>query len=198
MVNTKKYTPTNKRFQKHTQSFVTGKTQKGHLNNEDDKKGDVYQTEGVLKKVIRKKLYEDGWVVKVDNETKNCYYGDNIVYLPPHKTTQEYYIPTTTCKVIVNIDKKQKIYTITRMNDPNKTPISMFDEGLSLKSGDGSTELKITNDTTTLSGSNLNVDGDVKLDTKKDEDLPDEISLKELYKKVQIIETQVGGNNGTE
>ena len=53
--------------------------------------------------------------------------------------------------------------------------------------------LKVEADKTKVSGESLdvegdvNVDGDVKIDTSKDEDLPDSISLKSLYKEVQIL-----------
>ena len=45
MVDSKRYDPTITRFQKHTKSFVSGKTKKGHLNNEEREAGDVPGTQ---------------------------------------------------------------------------------------------------------------------------------------------------------
>ena len=41
MVNSKRYDPTITRFRKHTQGFVSGKTKKGHLQNEENDKGSL-------------------------------------------------------------------------------------------------------------------------------------------------------------
>ena len=68
----------------------------------------------------------------------------------------------------------------------------MMNDSISLQ-GSGSAELKVESDKTKVSGDSLdvegdvNVDGDVKIDTSKDKDLPDSISLKGLYKEVQIL-----------
>ena len=49
-----------------------------------------------------------------------------------------------------------------------------------------SDKTKVSGDSLDVEG-DVNVDGDVKIDTSKDEDLPDSISLKGLYKEVQIL-----------
>lgn len=192
MVDSKRYTPTNERFRKHTQNFVSEKTKKGHLNDKEKDKGDVSKEDGKLIKVYKKLMKKNGWIVKVDGKEYHCSYGDNIVFLPPCTDKGTYYVPKKECLVEVSIDKKSKIYTITRMKDPNKQPIEMMNDSISLQ-GSGLAELKVEADKTKVSGESLdvegdvNVDGDVKIDTSKDEDLPDSISLKSLYKEVQIL-----------
>lgn len=192
MVDSKRYTPTNERFRKHTQNFVSEKTKKGHLNDKEKDKGDVSKEDGKLVKVYKKLMKKNGWIVKVDGKEYHCSYGDNIVFLPPCTDKGTYYVPKKECLVEVSIDKKSKIYTITRMKDPNKQPIEMMNDSISLQ-GSGLAELKVEADKTKVSGESLdvegdvNVDGDVKIDTSKDEDLPDSISLKSLYKEVQIL-----------
>lgn len=176
MVDTKRYDPTITRFQKHTKSFVSGKTKKGHLNNGEREAGDVIKEEGILVKVNGKDLQGKSWYVQVGKKYYWCTYGDNIVYLPECTKNGDFYIPKKKCKVEISIDKKSKIYTITRINDDTKQPIAMVDNEIS------------------LSG-NVSVSGDVKVDTKDDKDLPDSISMTELYKKVQIIEEKLSDNN---
>ena len=126
-----------------------------------------------------------------------CSYGDNIVYLPPCNKNGNYYVPKNKCLVEISIDKKSKIYTITRMKDPNKQPIAMIDDQIKMQ-GSGSASLTITTDSTTIEGTELSVEGDVKVDTSKDEDLPDSISLKKLYKDVQILKEKVSDDNDGE
>ena len=192
MVDSKRYTPTNERFRKHTQNFVSEKTKKGHLNDKEKDKGDVSKEDGKLVKVYKKLMKKNGWIVKVDGKEYHCSYGDNIVFLPPCTDKGTYYVPKKECLVEVSIDKKSKIYTITRIKDPNKQPIEMMNDSISLQ-GSGAAELKVEADKTKVSGESLdvegdvNVDGDVKIDTSKDKDLPDSISLKSLYKEVQIL-----------
>lgn len=187
MVNVKKYTPSNKRFQKHTQSFVEGKTMKGHLND-DKKKGNNKKEKGNLVRVIKAKLYEDGWEVEKDKKKYLCTYGDNIVYLPPYTETELYYIPKDKCEVEFTTDKK--IHTITRINHPKKQPIAMTNKGITLK-GSGIAEVSISEDNTTVTG-------DIIVDTTKEEGLPDEISVIDLYKQVQVLQEQVSDNNDSE
>lgn len=196
MVDSKRYNPSNKRFQEHTKHFIEGTTLKGHLN-EEKKKKDKYKTTGNLVRIVKAKLYSNGWEVKIDGKKVNCNYGDNIMYLPPYTSTDLYYIPKNKCEVEVSIDEKSKIHTITRINDPNKLPISMTNDGVTIE-GSGEATLKITDDNIELEG-NIDISGkvqdDIKVDTTKEEDLPDEISLVEMYKDIQILKDQVSDNN---
>lgn len=191
MVDSKRYSPTNKRFQKHTQAFVSGKTKKGHLTNEEREAGDVVKETGILVKVNKNKIYEKGWEVKIDDKTYMCTYGDNIVYLPPCTLNGSYYMPKKECKVEVSIDKKSQIYTITRIDDADKQPIAMVNNSITLQTS-GEASLTISDDTTTISGTELSVEGDIKVDTSKDDTVStDTISITNLYKRIQILESKL-------
>ena len=201
MVDSKRYDPTITRFQKHTKSFVSGKTKKGHLDDsDDDKKKGVIKEEGELVRVNSKNLHGKSWEVKVDGKTYMCTYGDNIIYLPPYTKNGSYYVPKKKCLVEVSIDKKSKIYTITRMIDPDKQPITMTDKGITLQSK-GLASLTLTKDTAAIGGNelsvegDLSVDGDIQIDTSKEKDLPDKISVTDLYKKVQNLEIKLSDKN---
>lgn len=199
MVDSKRYNPSNKRFQEHTKHFVEGTTLKGHLNEGKEKKN-KYKTTGELIRVVKAKINSDGWEVKVDNKKINCNYGDNIIYLPPCTSTELYYVPKKKCEVEVSIDEKSKIHTITRIKDPNKQPISMTNDGVKLEGevtldGNGEATLRVTDDVIEVAGENLSVENDVKIDTTKDEDLPDEISVKQMYKDIQVLKEQLSDSD---
>ena len=138
-------------------------------------------------KVNRNNLQGRSWEVKVGEKTLMCTYGDNIIYLPDCTRNGSYYIPKKECKVEVSIDKKTKINTITRIKDPNKQPISMIDNTIKLQ-GNGTASVVVGEDTTTFSG-------DVVIDTTAHDDLPDEISITDLYKKVKFIESKLSDDN---
>lgn len=196
MVDSKRYDPSIKRFQEHTQNFVTGKTKKGHLNNDDRTADDHKKLNGVLKRVHKKLFYEKGWEVYVDKKKYMCTYGDNIIFLPPYTETAEYYVPKKKCEVEITVDEKTKINTITRMNDPDKLPIEMSNNGVILQ-GKGLSSISVTDDVVEAKGEHLLAENDVKIDTTNDEDLPDQISVKSLYKQVQVLQEQIdSGKNG--
>ena len=206
MVDSKRYDPTITRFQKHTKSFVSGKTKKGHLENEDREAGDVIKEEGVLVRIVKKQIQEKGWKVKVDEKIYNCsYYGNSFLFLPNCTETDTYYIPKKECKVEISIDKKSKIYTITKIKglktSPNQQLISIIEgDKIDIKGG-GKASVSVKQEKTAISGDGLevegdvDVEGDVKIDTSKDKDLPDKISMTELYKKVQVLEEQLNSKN---
>lgn len=199
MVDVKRYTPSNKRFQKHTQHFVEGTTMKGHLDEGKDKNKEKNKYKGNLIRVVIAKLYENGWEVKKDNKTYYCNYGDNIIYLPPHTTTDLYYIPNGKCEVEFTVDEKSGIKTITRINHPKKQPISMNNQGVTIQ-GSGAASIKISEDTTEVEGEliaqDLTAKDDIIVDTTEQEGLPNKISVTSLYKQVQKLEKQVSDNNG--
>ena len=183
MVAEKRYMPTNKRFQDHTKMFVGTKTKKGHLGGED-KEEEKTLTEGTLVRVVKNKLYEDGWEVRVgkgkDAKTYMCSYGDNIMYLPPNNETELYYVPKHECSVQVSIDTKTKLYFITRINDPNKQPISMTANKISIQ-GSGTSAIEVTTDVVKAIG-DLVSDKDVIVDSGNEK-----VSLKETNKEVKDI-----------
>ena len=61
--------------------------------------------------------------------------------------------------------------------------------------GNGEASLTIEEDKTTIKGDNLSVEGDVKIKTSEDNDLPDTISVTDLYKKVKDIEIKLSDKN---
>ena len=206
MVDSKRYDPTITRFQKHTKSFVSGKTKKGHLENEDREAGDVVNEEGVLVRIIKKDIQGKGWEVEVDKKKYKCsYYGNSFLFLPNCTETDTYYIPKKECKVEISIDKKSKIYTITKIKglktSPNQQLISIIEGAKIDINGGGKASVSVKQEKTAISGDGLevegdvDVEGDVKIDTSKDEDLPDKISMTELYKKVQVLEEQLNSKN---
>lgn len=192
MVDSKRYDPSIKRFQEHTKSFVSGKTKKGHLTKDRDP-DDLTRQKGVLVRVHKKKIYERGWEVKVDKKTIMCTYGDNIIYLPAHTTTDLYYVPKKKTEVELTIDKKTKIFTITKINDPEKQPIAMDEQGIKLQ-GSGLSALEVSKDAVKAYGAHLTVENDViaendvKVNTENRDDVSaNEISLVSLYKEVQEL-----------
>lgn len=193
MVNSKRYDPTNTRFQKHTQAFVSGKTRKGHLND-DREAGDTFKAEGVLVRVDKNKINSNGWEVKIDNKTYYCTYGDNIVYLPPYTSTNKYYLPKSQCDVEVSIDKKSKIYTITRIKSDKKQPITLYDNMVKLE-GSNTASITITENLVETQGAGIKSDGDIVINTESQEDLPDQISLTDLYIQVQELKDQLSDTN---
>lgn len=189
MVNTKRYNPTIERFRKHTQGFVSGKTKKGHL---DDKKEDENnkKEEGVLVRIDKRNINGNGWRVKVGNKTYNCSYGDNISYRPDCVENGHYLIPKKECKVEVSIDKKSKIYTITKIIGKKNT-IQMTSKSVTLKGG-GNAGLKVDEE-------NVSVDGDIQVNTKDDDDYEEDyISVKDMYKRIQELELKVDNSTSND
>ena len=164
MVDSKRYDPTITRFQKHTKSFVSGKTKKGHLENEDREAGDVINEEGVLVRKIKKDIQGKGWEVEVDKKKYKCsYYGNSFLFLPNCTETDTYYIPKKECKVEISIDKKSKIYTITKIKglktSPNQQLISIIEgDKIDIKGG-GKASVSVKQEKTAISGDGLEVEG---------------------------------------
>lgn len=195
MVDTKRYDPTITRFQKSTKSFVSGKTKKGHIGQEERDTGDVIKEEGILIEVDRNNIQGKGWKVRVGKKDYNCSYGDNIIYLPECTLIGNIYKPKQECRVEVSIDKKSKIYTITRLKDENKQPIFMVNNSINLQ-GQGDASLTVNENKTTITGDELSVENDIKIDTSKDSSVStDEISVLGLYKEIQIIKSELSDNN---
>lgn len=195
MVDSKRYDPTITRFQKHTKSFVSGKTKKGHLNKEERENGDVIKEEGILISVDGRDLLGKTWKVRVGQKDYMCSYGDNIIYLPECTKNGNFYFPKSECRVEISIDKKSKINTIIRIKDPTKQPIAMIDKQISLQ-GNGNASLTVEENKTTIAGDGLSVENDIEIDTSNDDSISaDKISITELYKTVQIIQTKLSEDN---
>lgn len=131
MTGTKKRSPTNKEFKKNFENFASKRMKKGHLNDSQERKsGDNTLEEGILVKIHRKKLYKNGWEVKVgtgkDAKTYMCSYDNGIVDIPDSTETKNYYIPKQKTKVEVSIDKKTKIYKITKIKTNGKNTGTLY------------------------------------------------------------------------
>lgn len=132
MVKSNGYTPTNKYFRNKFQDFASTKTKKGHLNNQDEEEGAKKLT-GKLVKIDRKKIYTDGWLVETtDGKQYWCSYGDGVVCLPDVTESDSYYVPKKQIDVEISIDEDNKVYTLTRLKDPNKKPIALYSDKLEL------------------------------------------------------------------
>ena len=193
MVNSKRYNPSNKRFQKHTQSFVEGKTMKGHLVD-GEKKGDKYKTTGELVKVNKNDLSGTGWYVKVEKKTLKCNYGDNIYYLPPYTEQGDWYFPKSKCEVEVSVDERSKIFTITKIKDSRRQPFAMYSDGVRLE-GSGASAVQVAKDVVNVLGKQMEVQNDIKIDTSETEGLPDSIRITDMYKEIQDLKNKIGDNN---
>ena len=190
MVDSKRYDPTITRFQKHTKSFVSGKTKKGHLNREP---GDVAKADGILVKIDKKKKSSNGWLVKVQGKEYWCS-CDDLGNVPDVTETEAYLLPKKKCEVEVSIDKASKIYTITKIKTSKVPQITTDLDKIILKTK-GNSKITIEKDSTTISGKQVKVENDVKVDTTNHNDLPDEISLVSLYRQVQAIQNSLSDNN---
>lgn len=200
MVDSKRYNPSNKRFQKHTQSFVEGKTMKGNLN-QGKKDKNSYKIDGVLVKVNKNALNEDGWYVQVEKKVIRCTYGDNIIYLPPYTENGDWYMPKSKCEVEVSINEKSNINTITKMKDPKKQPITMNNDGIKLSSGTGTGEVQIIKNEINLVADNItakseiSAENEITLDTTNHKDLPNQIKITDMYREIQELKEKVSDSN---
>lgn len=193
MVDSKRYNPSNKRFQKHTQSFVEGKTMKGNLNK-GKKDKNSYKVTGVLKKINKHALDANGWYVQVDSKMLQCDYGDNIIYLPPYTENGDWYIPINKCEVEISINEKNNIKTITKIKDPNKQPITMTNNKITLSTG-GTGGIDIVKTAVEISGVYTSIQNEIKVDTTAHEDLPDEIKITDMYREIQELKNKISDDN---
>lgn len=132
MVKSNGYTPTNKYFRNKFQDFASTKTKKGHLNKSGDDEGTKTLT-GVLVKVSKQKMYDNGWLVETtDKKQYWCSYGDGVLCLPDSVESKEYYTPKKNVEVEISVDEDNKIYTITRLKDPNKKPLALYSDTLEI------------------------------------------------------------------
>lgn len=179
MVKSNRYSPTNKKFKSHFENFASEKVKKGHLNNKEDRDAeDTTLKNGVLKKIDRDKIYDKGWYVEIDKATKQCSYSNNVVSIPPCTESGRFLVPKKKCEVEVQLDKKSKIYSITRIKDVNLTPIALYEDSLTISTNtntktnkDNTAKIKVNKTSIQLEGDvstnslnvnqNIEVEGDV-------------------------------------
>lgn len=179
MVKSNRYAPTNKKFKSHFENFASEKVKKGHLNSKNDRDSeDTSIKKGVLVRIERKKMYDNGWEVKIDGKKVNCSFNGNIVAIPECTVTDAYFIPKKTCNVEVQLDTVSKIYSIIKIKDVNLTPIALYDNQITISPNtntdtnqNNEASIKISRTSVNITGSvmagylnanNINVDGDVK------------------------------------
>lgn len=134
MVKSNRYSPTNKKFKSHFENFASKKVKKGHIGKGDRDSEDTSVKKGVLVRIDRKKIYDNGWEVKIDGKVVNCTYGGNVVAIPKSTVTDAYFIPKKTCNVEVQMDTVSKIYSIINIKDVNLTPVALYDDELVISS----------------------------------------------------------------
>lgn len=191
MVGVKKRSPTNKEFKSNFQKLAATKTKKGHLTNQEREADDVAKENGILVRINRKKLYEKGWEVKVgtgnDAVTYMCSYGDGVMYIPDCTVTDEYFVPKGNVEVEITVDKKTKIYTVTKINSTNKKPIALFENILTLSTDTNTDTNKKNTASIVLSSDSVNINSDKVTITDSDDN---QIDLKESQQQINDLQDE--------
>ena len=151
MSSIRKHSPTNKEFKRNFQNLASTQTKKGHLNNQDKKPTDNGIETGILIRVDRTKYEENGWEVQVgtgnDAVTYMCV---NLDYAIPEFTeTDNYLVFKGKVEVELSIDKKNKIYQITRIKSAIKKPLAAYNDKI---------RISTNNDENTQTGTESNIE----------------------------------------
>lgn len=197
MTGIRKRAPTNKEFKNNFQGLASTRVKKGHLTGKEKKPEDNAKEVGTLVRINRAKLYENGWEVKVgtgnDAVTYNCSYGDGVMYIPDSTITKQYFVPKGKVEVEVTIDKKSKIYTITKLNTDNKKAVAVYENLLTLAiSTDENDDVDAS---IQLSKSSVNIKSDNVIITNSDDEeidlIESQTALKESQEKIETLEKNV-------
>ena len=167
MVGIKKRAPTNKEFRNHFQDFASTKTKKGHLNSKSQKSKNSKEI-GVLVRIIRDKLYENGWEVEVGTGKKKktymCSLDSSVLYIPDSEITEKYLVPKQKTEVEITIDTKSQIYRITKIKSRNIKPIALFEDVLTISTNtntdtnsDVSASIELSKDTVNIKSDNVKI-----------------------------------------
>ena len=139
MTGIKKRSPTNKEFKRNFQGLASSKVKKGHLSDQQERKSDDKQSaKGILVRIEIDKIDDDGWEVEVGtgkNKKKYMCSDSRGGLLIPDSTiskNKKYYITKAKTEVEIDIDKKSKIYRITKINSDKQIPLSTFADKLYL------------------------------------------------------------------
>ena len=211
MDNVHRRTPTNKEFKTNFQGLAATRTKKGHLSDQERKKDDKQSTEGTLKRILISKIDENGWEVVVgkgtDTHTYNCVNPLGSLLIPESEISpnKQYYIPKNKTIVEIDIDKKSRIYTITRVLG-QQVPLASFDDKLHLSvdtntktNGDINAEITMSSDDITRQADNVTVkdneDNEINL-LEENEQQKNNISAlqkenKSLLSRIEILEEAV-------
>lgn len=169
MVKSNRYTPTNKYFRNKFQDFASTKTKKGHLNNTGNEEDEgAKKLTGTLVKIDRKKLYDNGWLVETTEKKQYwCSYGDGVLCIPDSTVSDTYYVPKAKTEVEISIDEKNSIYTITRLKDPNKKPIALFDDKIEISTNTNTQTNKNNTAKIEVGKDKVNITGNTIVDSFK-------------------------------
>ena len=127
--------PTNKQMKRGVQGLADTMPKKGHLTNQERKAGDKQSVIGVLVHIIKEKIDKNGWVVEVgtgkDKTKYNCVNGQGGLYIPDSTITDTMYIPKNKTEAYIEIDKKSKIYTLTKIIG-DVIPLASYEDVLTI------------------------------------------------------------------
>lgn len=122
MGDIRNHSATNAYFKDNFKRLAGTKTQKGDLNTSD---GSVVYDTGILVRIEKKKILQNGWVVEVNDRTYKCTNDSERLTVPKHTESKEYYVPNDKIQVDVSLDKKNKIYKILRMRLADEDGVSV-------------------------------------------------------------------------
>lgn len=122
MGDIRNHSATNAYFKDNFKRLAGTKTQKGDLNTSD---GSVIYDTGILRRIEKKKILQNGWIVEVNDKTYRCTNDSERLTVPKHTESTEYYVPTETIQVDVSLDTTHKIYKLLRMRLSNEDGVSV-------------------------------------------------------------------------
>lgn len=122
MGDIRNHSATNAYFKDNFKRLAGTKTKKGDLNTSD---GSVVYDIGVLLRIEKKKILQNGWIVEVSGKTYRCTNDSDRLTVPKHTESAEYYVPNDTIQVDVSLDKENKIYKLLRMRLSNEDGVSV-------------------------------------------------------------------------
>ena len=118
MGDIRNHSATNAYFKDNFKKLAGTKTKKGDLNTSD---GSVVYDVGVLLRIEKKKILQNGWIVEVNDKTYRCTNDSERLTVPKHTESKEYYVPNET----IQVDKQNKIYKLLRMRLSNEDGVSV-------------------------------------------------------------------------
>lgn len=197
MVKSNRYSPTNKKFKSHFENFASTKTKKGHLNNKGERDSeDTSIKKGVLVRIDRKKMYDDGWEVKIDGKTVNCTYGGNVLSIPQSTVTDAYFIPKKTCNVEVQLDTVSKIYSIIDIKDSNLTPIALYDNQVTISPNTNTNTNQKNQASINISRTSVNVTGQMVANSIKVDGAIESTNITALEEEVANLKKEINDLKG--
>ena len=122
MGDIRNHSATNAYFKDNFKRLAGTKTKKGDLNTSD---GTVVYDTGILLRIEKKKILQNGWIVEVNDKTYRCTNDSERLTVPKHTESKEYYVPNETIQVDVSLDTTNKIYKLLRMRLTNEDGVSV-------------------------------------------------------------------------